>query len=247
MNMQCAQEPAGWVHSIQTLGAVDGPGLRCVVFMQGCPLRCAYCHNPDTWSFEGGQKRSPAELAQQLARYKPYFAKEGGVTVSGGEPLAQAEFVAQLFQELHALGIHTALDTSGAASLESARKVLRHTDLVLADLKFSTEQDYRVHCKGSLAHTLEFLALTQEMAVPIWIRHVVAPGLTDTTQSLQAIYGLATGFDNVKKIEWLPYHSLCKEKYQKLQIPFAMADALDISDRRLAQLLEQAGIPPLQA
>lgn len=242
--MQCEHEPVGRVHSIQTLGAVDGPGLRCVVFMQGCPLRCAYCHNPDTWDFEGGQERRPAELARQLARYKPYFGKQGGVTVSGGEPLAQAEFVAQLFQELHALGIHTALDTSGAASLEEAKNVLLHTDLVLADLKFSTEQDYRVHCGASLTHTLEFLALTQEMRIPMWIRHVVAPGLTDTKKSLQKVYQLACGFDNLEKIEWLPYHSLCKEKYQRLHIPFPMADARDVSDGELVQLLEQAGITP---
>lgn len=240
--MQFDREATGRVHSIQTLGAVDGPGLRCVVFMQGCPLRCAYCHNPDTWKFEGGQERRPAELARQLARYKPYFGRQGGVTVSGGEPLAQAEFVAQLFRELHTLGIHTALDTSGAAGLDAARSVLEHTDLVLADLKFATEQDYQTYCGGSLAHTLEFLQLTKEMQIPLWIRHVVAPGLTDSKASLQAINELASGFENLEKIEWLPFHSLCKEKYERLNIPFPMADALDVSDEALKQLLNQAGL-----
>lgn len=235
------------MHSIQSLGAVDGPGLRSVVFLQGCPLRCAYCHNPDTWEFAGGTLADAAALAQKLTRYKPYFGAEGGVTVSGGEPLAQPEFVTALFGELHRLGVRTALDTSGAGSLPAARQVLAHTDLVLADLKFATEQAYQAHCGGSLAHTLEFLQLTQQMGVPLWVRHVVAPGLTADPASLRAIDRLAHSFTNLQKIEWLPFHSLCREKYQQMGIPFAMRDAMDVSDEVLAQLLGQAGIPPLGA
>ena len=130
----------GRVHSIQSLGAVDGPGVRYVVFLQGCPLRCAYCHNPDTWDFSGGMEREAADLVKEICRFKPYFGAKGGVTVSGGEPLAQAPFVEELFSLLHKEGIHTALDTSGVGDLEKARRVLSHTDLVLGDMKFATAE-----------------------------------------------------------------------------------------------------------
>ena len=237
-------EPIGFVHSIQSLGAVDGPGLRSVVFLQGCPLRCAYCHNPDTWTFSTGEEWSPTALAERLARYRPYFGAEGGVTLSGGEPLAQPEFAAELFRQLHQRGIRTALDTSGAASLEAAEQVLRYADLVLADLKFPTEQGYQDHCGGSMAHTLDFLALTQRMRVPLWVRHVVAPGLTDTAESLRAVSQLALRHDNLQKIEWLPFHDLCREKYQQLGVAFPMVKARSLPEDRLLDLLRQAGLPP---
>lgn len=233
----------GRVHSIQSLGAVDGPGLRSVVFLQGCPLRCAYCHNPDTWTFSAGEVWEAAALADHLARYRPYFGAQGGVTVSGGEPLMQAEFVAELFRQLHQRGIHTALDTSAAASLDAARMVLPYTDLVLADLKFPTEKSYQMYCKGSFAHTMEFLALTQTMKVPLWVRHVVAPKLTDSTESLRMIAMLACGFENLQKIEWLPFHDLCREKYQQLGLEFPMANSQPLLDTAVLDLLEQAGLP----
>ena len=139
----------GRLHSIQSLGAVDGPGIRAVAFLQGCPLRCAYCHNPDTWEIEA------AALAKRLLRYRPYWGKEGGVTVTGGEPLRQADFVAELFSILQAEGVHTALDTSCTGDLAAAERVLAHTNLVLADLKFLSEEDYRRYCRGSLSQTVD--------------------------------------------------------------------------------------------
>ena len=141
----------GRVHSFQSMGAVDGPGLRYVVFFQGCPLRCAYCHNPDTWAFGGGQQVTVEDVLQKVRRCAPYIKKNGGVTLTGGEPLAQSGFAAALLAALKAEGFHTAVDTSGAASLADAEQVLAHTDLVLADLKFTTEEDYRRHTGGSLA------------------------------------------------------------------------------------------------
>ena len=147
----------GRVHSIQSLGAVDGPGVRYVVFLQGCPLRCAYCHNPDTWDFSGGQEREAAELVQEICRYKMYFGDKGGVTVSGGEPLLQPAFVGELFRLLHEEGIHTALDTSGVwADWDGACQVLEHTDLILGDLKFTTPEEYRLHCKADMEKPLAF-------------------------------------------------------------------------------------------
>ena len=164
----------GVIHSFQSMGAVDGPGLRYLVFLQGCPLRCVYCHNPDTWAFDAPSAlRVPAEqVVKQALRYRTYFKNGGGVTVSGGEALCQWEFVAELFERLHAEGIHTALDTSGIGgglagdgSLRDcgARRVLEHTDLVICDIKFPTEELYREKCRGRLSEVLSFLKLTEEM------------------------------------------------------------------------------------
>ncbi len=133
----------GRVNSVQSMGAVDGPGLRYVVFLQGCPLRCAYCHNPETWELTGGTPYTAEDLCKTILRYRPYFGENGGVTVSGGEPLLQPEFVAELFRRLHEHNIHTALDTAGAGDLSRAKQVLKHTDLVLCDIKFPTEAQYK--------------------------------------------------------------------------------------------------------
>ena len=202
----------GRVHSFQSMGAVDGPGLRYVVFFQGCPLRCAYCHNPDTWTFDGGQETTVEDVLQKVRRCAPYIKKNGGVTLTGGEPLAQSDFATALLTTLKAEGFHTALDTSGASSLESAAKVLAHTDLVLADLKFTAEEDYRRFTGGSLAHTLEFLDLCREMSRPVWLRHVVVPGLNDGPAAAARLAQLPKGYDNVKKVELLPFRTLCIEK-----------------------------------
>ena len=181
----------GRIHSFLSMGAVDGPGLRYVVFLQGCPLRCACCHNPDTWNAAGGTEYTVEDVLRRVRRCKPYIYESGGVTVTGGEPLAQPVFTAALLKALRAEGYHTALDTSGAGALAAAREVLAHTDLVLADLKFSSEEGYRAHTGGSLAHTLDFLALTQELGVPLWVRHVVIPGLTDGEAHIRALARMA--------------------------------------------------------
>lgn len=233
----------GRISSVQSLGAVDGPGLRYVVFLQGCPLRCAYCHNPETWAADGGEVQSVESLTAAILRYKPYFGDTGGVTVSGGEPLLQPEFTAALFESLHENGIHTALDTSGAGDLHRARAVLLHTDLVLCDLKFADEAAYQAHCGGSLSHTLAFLRLTEEMGVPLWIRHVVAPGLTDTPSSIREIKRLANGFSNLQKLEWLPFKNVCGSKYELLGLPFPMGEKPAYSDAQVALLLRESAGP----
>ena len=231
----------GCVHSFQSMGAVDGPGLRYVVFFQGCPLRCAYCHNPDTWAFEGGQEVTVEEVLQKVRRCAPYIKKNGGVTLTGGEPLAQSAFAAALLAALKAEGFHTALDTSGAASLESAAKVLEHTDLVLADLKFTTEEDYRRHTGGSLAHTLEFLSLCREMGRPVWLRHVVVPGLNDGPEAAARLAALAKRYDNVEKVELLPFRTLCIEKYAALGLPFPLEGTPPAGKEHLAPFYEALG------
>ena len=227
----------GRVHSIQSLGAVDGPGVRYVVFLQGCPLRCAYCHNPDTWDFSGGTEREAADLVKEIRRFKPYFGAKGGVTVSGGEPLAQAPFVEELFSLLHKEGIHTALDTSGVGDLEKARRVLSHTDLVLGDLKFATAEEYKTHCGADMDKVLSFYQMTAERNVSLWVRHVVVPELNDTLEDMGKIKALAESFPNLEKIEWLPFHNLCLEKYQAMGIDFPLEGVPNMDENRLAELV----------
>lgn len=229
----------GNIHSIQSLGAVDGPGVRCVVFMQGCPLRCAYCHNPDTWSPEGGTPTTVDELARRVLRFKPYWKNGGGVTVSGGEPLLQADFVAEFFERLHQEGVHTALDTSGVGRLDAAERVLKNTDLVLCDIKFLTSEDYRRYCRADMANVEGFLSLTAENNVPLWIRHVVVPGLTDAPEHLRRVKAKAQSYPNFEKLEFLPFHKLCMEKYERMGIEFPLKDVPGMTDNRLKELLAE--------
>ena len=232
----------GRVHSIQSLGAVDGPGIRYVVFLQGCPLRCAYCHNPDTWLCQGGTLRDAEELAKEICRYKPYFGTKGGVTVSGGEPLTQAPFVEELFRLLHQENVHTALDTSGVGDLEQARRVLEHTDLILGDLKFATKEDYQTYCGANTDKVLKILSFYQmaaAMKIPLWVRHVVVPGLNDSLEDMRKIKALAESFPNLEKIEWLPFHNLCVEKYQAMGIPFPLEGTPTMDDQELEDLINQ--------
>lgn len=225
----------GRIHSIQTMGAVDGPGLRGVVFMQGCPMRCAYCHNPDTWAFDGGQEVSAQELCRKLLRYRPYY-KNGGVTVSGGEPLIQSEFVADLFRLLHDEGVHTALDTSGMAPVESARLVLPHTDLVLCDVKFPTDDMYRNYTGMPMQPVLDFLSEVERAGVPFWVRHVVVPGITDSEEDVLSILRIAKQFNGFEKLELLPFKKLCLSKYQAMNLPFPLEDTPECPPERIREL-----------
>ena len=227
----------GRVSSLQSLGTVDGPGLRYVIFLQGCPLRCVYCHNPETWDPAGGREYAPEELVEKVLRCRAYFGEQGGVTVSGGEPLLQAPFVAELFRQLKAAGVHTALDTSGAGDLKQAAQVLDWTDLVLLDLKFPDEAGYRRYCRGSWAQTQAFAALAGEKRVPLWVRHVVVPGLNDSLEDLRAIKAQAESLPGFQKLEWLPFHNMCLEKYQQLGLPFPLAGTPAMEDKDLAHLL----------
>ena len=230
----------GRVHSIQSLGAVDGPGVRYVVFLQGCPLRCAYCHNPDTWDFSGGQEREAAELVQEICRYKMYFGDKGGVTVSGGEPLMQPAFVGELFRLLHGEGIHTALDTSGVGNLEAARRVLEHTDLILGDLKFATREEYKTHCKADMEKILSFYRLAAELNVPLWVRHVVVPGRTDSPQAMAGLKAyIGSHLANVQKVELLPYHLLGVPKYQRMGLPDPLPGVPAMDKARCAELQQR--------
>lgn len=226
----------GRISSFQSLGAVDGPGLRCVVFMQGCPLRCAYCHNPETWALQGGQEVTVADLVSKIERFRPYILKDGGVTVSGGEPLLQWAFVAELLQALKGRGYHTALDTSGIGNLQGAKKVLQYTDLVIADLKFTEPEQFDAYCHGDVRQVYEFLDLTAQKKIPLWIRQVVVPDLNDTREDMVRLKKAAARYPNLEKLELLPFRTLCASKYDALGIPFPLKDTPDCSANDVSAL-----------
>ena len=213
----------GRINSIQSLGTVDGPGVRAVIFAAGCPLRCMYCHNPDTWHIDDGSLLDTEELRQKITRLYPYI-KDGGVTLSGGEPCMQAEFFAELAEKLSTDGLHIALDTSGCIINEQVIDLLRFTNLLLLDIKFTSEDDYKRYTGGSLSRTLDFLAIAEKMNTPVWVRHVVIPGINDTKGDILRLREIMDGYSCIKKCELLPFKKLCVPKYESLGIPFPLAD-----------------------
>ena len=217
----------GRIHSFETLGAVDGPGLRFVLFLQGCGLRCRYCHNPDTWDCCGGQTVTAADMASEIAKYRNYFGKQGGLTASGGEPLLQPEFLCELFGRLKAMGISTAIDTSGAEYRPDDPRysdLLRVTDLVLLDIKHIDDSACRRLTGRGNAATLAFADRLSREGIPMWIRQVLVPGWTDSEDTLRATRRWIDGLSTVERVEVLPYHTLGRQKYETLGIPYPLGD-----------------------
>ncbi len=218
----------GNIHSFESFGTVDGPGIRYVVFMQGCPMRCKYCHNPDTWQVGAGKKYTAEAVFKEILKYKNYI-KSGGVTVSGGEPLLQSEFIAELFRLLKAEGIHTALDTSGVTfdkdnpqSVEKHLSVLRYTDLVLLDIKHIDEDEHKALTGFSNKRMLDFAQFLSENGKKMWIRHVLVPDITDKDEYLQKLKQFISGLKTVERVEVLPYHTMGEVKYEKLGLPYPL-------------------------
>lgn len=226
----------GKVHSFQSLGAVDGPGIRFVVFMQGCPYACPYCHNPDTRPFGGGTEYTVQEIVEKAKRYKTYFGEKGGVTVSGGEPLMQAEFVAELFEELHKNGITTAVDTAGVKVTDAVRRVLKSTDTVLCDIKFPSDELYKKHIGTNLDTVLAFIEECNKTQADVIIRHVVVPGMTDSAESVKQIAMLARNAKNLTKIELLPFKKLCMQKYAELGLEFPLGNTPECDTETIKNL-----------
>ena len=220
------------------MGTVDGPGVRAVVFTEGCPLRCAYCHNPDTWAQHKEHEMSSGELVQKLLRYYPYI-KDGGVTFSGGEPCLQAEFLRETAEKLRERGLHIALDTSGAVYDSAVERLLEVTDLVLLDIKMTTAEQYEQYTGGSLGEAVAFLDRLEWLGKDTWIRHVVVPGINDTEEDICRLAALLKGYSCVKKIELLPFRTLCLEKYAALGIPFPLAGVPQMGTARLSELQER--------
>ena len=215
------------MHSFESFGSVDGPGIRFIVFVQGCAMRCAYCHNPDTWNRQGGEEWEVADILDRAERYREYWGKEGGITVSGGEALLQAQAVAELFEEAHRRGINTCLDTSGsipAASDEggSLERLLAATDTVLLDIKHIDPVRHKALTGQDNAGILALARRLSDLGIKTWIRHVLVPGYTDDEPSLRALADFVRTLTNIERIEVLPYHTMGKYKWQKLGIPYRL-------------------------
>ena len=213
----------GQVHSIQSLGTVDGPGIRFVVFLQGCNLRCKCCHNPDTWQMNGDKQFTAKEIVEKAIKYKEYFGEKGGITLSGGEPLLQADFCYEIFKACHENGINTCLDTSGSILNDSVKRLLTETDRVLLDIKYTNNNDYLENVGCSLEKPLEFLNYLNENKIPTTIRQVVIPTINDNEKNIIKLNELVRLHSCIDKIELLPFKKLCQVKYDNMQIKFPFA------------------------
>ncbi len=214
----------GKVHSIQTLGTLDGPGVRFVVFLQGCNLRCRCCHNPDTHAISGGREYTAQEIVTEALRYREYFGAEGGITLSGGEPLLQAEFAREVFSLCHKEGLNTCLDTSGSVINDAVISLLDECDRVLLDYKYTTDELYRENVGCSIEVVLKFLELLQEKNIPTTLRQVIIPTKNDDIMSIRALKEVADAHPCVDKVELLPFRKICQVKYDSLGIAFPFAD-----------------------
>ena len=210
----------GRIHSIQSLAASDGPGVRFAVFLQGCPLRCGCCHNPDTWNPDGGKSMTAEEIVEKATRYRTYFGKDGGVTVSGGEPLLQAEFVRAVFSMCKEKGINTCLDTSGCLWNGEIEALLTITDRVLLDIKYTNEEQYEKHVGCQMEKPLAFLKHLNERKIPTTLRQVIIPSLNDNEANILALKEIAKDHPCVDKIELLPFRKICQIKYDNLGMAF---------------------------
>ena len=212
------------VHSIESFGTVDGPGIRFVLFLQGCHLQCKYCHNSDTWDINGGEYKSVDEIVEKINRYKNYIIPSGGgVTVTGGEPLIQASFVLELFKKLKENGIHTCVDTSGMFALtDGIKEVLKYTDLVLLDIKHIDDEKCKELVGVSNKKELEFARYLSDNNIKMWIRQVLVPGYTDDGQDLLKLKNFLSTLKTVEKIQILPYHNMGKYKWEKLGLEYPL-------------------------
>ena len=229
----------GYINSVQSFGAVDGPGVRYVIFMQGCPLRCSCCHNPDTWEFSKEQEVSAEEMLTKILRFREYFGKDGGVTVSGGEALLQCEFVTELFALCKKESIHTCLDTSGCILDERVKKLLSLTDLVLLDIKYTTEEDYENYVGCSLADVIKFYDYLEENKIPAWIRQVIIPTKNDCEENISRLLAITDKHKAcTEKIELLPFRKLCQPKYDNLGIEFPFGSISEPTPEKMDELKE---------
>ena len=216
------------------MGLVDGPGVRFVVFMQGCPLRCAYCHNPETWSDKKKIEMTAEELVKKILKYKPYFGDDGGVTFSGGEPLKQPEFLLEALKECKKHNLHTCLDTSGYG--ENYEEILDYVDLVILDVKAIVPEKYKALTGQVMDKYNKFLETCQKKNKKLWLRQVIVPGYNDTKEDILKLKDYIKNIKNVERVELLPYHSMAKEKYKNLGIKYRLENVLDMDKEKCKQL-----------
>ena len=223
----------GKIHSYESYGTVDGPGVRYVIFLQGCVLRCKYCHNPDSWGLNDNKiNQTPQELIKEVLKYKSFIQK-GGVTITGGEPLLQAEFVYEFFKLCKQEGLHTAIDTSGFIFNDTVKKALEVTDLVLLDIKSINPITYKSLVGVELENTLKMAQYLSSIKKPMWVRHVLIDGWTDNDKDLTELADFLTTLDNVEMVEILPYHRLGEFKWEQLGMEYEFKDMLPPSAERV--------------
>lgn len=225
----------GYINSYETAGMVDGPGIRFVVFMQGCDLRCLYCHNPETWIKQKTKQITPEELVEKIKKYKNYFKDKGGVTFSGGEPLLQPDFLIQTMILCHKEGINTCLDTAGYGT-DKDEEVLKHTDLVILDIKSSDKERYKYITSKPIDKSLKFLDKCQKQNKKMWLRQVIVPGINDNKEAIQKLKEFIKPLKNIEKVELLPYHTYAKEKYKKLNIKYRLENTPPMDQTKLKEL-----------
>lgn len=226
----------GYVSSIQTLGAVDGPGVRFVAFLQGCPLHCVCCHNPETQGVVGGTEYAAAEIVDKAERYSSYFGKDGGITLSGGEPLMQSEFATEIFKGCKEKGIHTCLDTSGYCLDNKVKELLKYTDLVLLDIKYTNTEDYKKYVGCEISAPIRFLDYLENKKIPVWIRQVIIPDLNDTAENIRCLKEIISRYSCVQKTELLPFRKICEMKYEKMGIEFPLKDTPEPTPEKMKEL-----------
>lgn len=215
----------GKIHSIETCGTLDGPGIRYVVFLQGCPLRCQYCHNPDTWKISDGKEMSVDEIMEDILRYKSFMKfSDGGITASGGEPLIQYRFLEELFSRCKEEGIHTAVDTSGYIKISKVKEVIKYTDLVILDIKSYDAEKYKEVTGVSITPTLEFAKYLSEINKSMWVRYVLVPTLTDDYDKIKELARFLSQLKNVEKIEVLPFHKMGEYKWEELGYEYKLKE-----------------------
>lgn len=227
----------GRIHSIESFATMEGDGIRMAVFMSGCPLRCAYCHNPDTWVISNGTLYKVDELVKKADRYSAYYKNGGGVTFTGGEPLMQPDYLANALKAFKNRGYHTAVDTSGAIIPKNIDDIIEYTDLFIVDLKFTTDSDYNRYCKGSINNPLELIKKINISGKELRIRTVILPGINDTERDIDAYYSLIKEYD-VKEYKLQGYHTMGVYKYKELGLNYPLDDMPDMPESRLESLQE---------
>ena len=229
----------GHIHSTESFGAADGPGVRFIVFMQGCHMRCRYCHNPDTWKMDGGDEVTADEILKRALRFKPYWGKDGGITISGGEPLLQIDFVIELFKKAKELGINTCIDTAGNPFTKEEpffskfEELMKYTDLQLLDLKEINPTRHKDLTGFDNSNIIEMAKYLSEINKPVWIRHVLVPEHSDFDEDLDALGDFIDTLSNVDRVEILPYHTLGKFKWENLGIPYTLESISPPSAERI--------------
>lgn len=230
----------GYIHSTETFGSVDGPGVRFIIFTAGCPMRCQFCHNPDTWKMDAGEKIDTDTLLKKALRYKSYWKNDGGITVSGGEPLMQIDFLLDLFKKAKSEGVHTVIDTSGAlftrdgAFFSKFEELMKYTDMLLLDIKQINDEKHKVLTGHSNSNILDLARYLSDIKKPVWIRHVLVPNGSDNDEDLKKLREFLDTLDNVERVEVLPYHTLGIHKWEALGYDYPLGDTPSPSEERVA-------------